>query len=104
MACCSNCSTCLCAHNLGCVDPCGNITIDETADATADYVLKLEYLGNTVEITAAQTSGEDMVFPAQGVNESFVFRGQIFDGDGDVVRVHGKEWIKFSTRKTYELA
>ena len=104
MPCCSNYSACTCALDLGCVDPCGDITLPITADSTGDYVLKLEYLGNTVTVTAAQTFDEDIVFPATGLNEFFVFRGQVFDEAGDVVRVNGKEWIKFSTRKTYEIA
>ena len=104
MSCCSNRTTCQCAAYLGVFDPCGDITLPITADSTGDYTMKVDYLGNIVQITAAQVFDEDVVFPASGLNEHFTFIAQVYDEAGDVVRVNGKAWIKFATRKTYELA
>ena len=100
---CCNQNTCQSPYNLCAVDPCGSLVFEQTADSAGDYTLKLSFLGTTVEIVAAQVFDEPITFPLSGLNEQFTFLGQIFDEAGDLVKVSGKEWIKFSTQKTYEL-
>lgn len=100
---CCNQDLCHSPYNMCGFDPCGNLVFDQTADSTGVYTLKLSYLGTTVEIQASQVFDQDLTFPLAGLNEQFTFLGQVFDEAGDVVRVKGKEWIKFSTQKAYEL-
>jgi hypothetical protein len=91
-----NCSTsCDCTTDLGCFDPCGDLATGLDAFDSADYTLSVGYLGRTVKVVAAQTAGEEVVFPLEGLNENFTYQGVIINPDGDVFAS-----IKFTTSKT----
>jgi hypothetical protein len=94
-----NCSDC--CHTptyLGCFDPCGDLETGIDADYTGDYILKVGYLGTTIEITAAQTAFTELVFPLEDLNEHFTFTAEIIDPNGDSVG-----FIKFTTSHVYQL-
>ena len=84
MAC--NCNSCPPAPRHLCpVSPCGNLRTGVDADSTGDNVLKVNYLGSVVEITAAQTVLNEIVFPMEGLNEHFTFYAEIYDPNDDFV-------------------
>lgn len=103
MACCSTQTECNCCFNAGGFDPCNNLVLEETASETGSHVLKVDYLGQSVSVTAEQTAGQPLTFPLSGLNESFSFSGVIYAPAQDVVRVFGKQSIKFKTQKQYQL-
>lgn len=88
-----NCNgSCSCTTDLGCVDPCGNLELEDTASYTGTYTLKVGYLGSTVKVESAQTVGEPIAFPLAGLNENFTFTAEILEPDGESLG-----FIKFTT-------
>lgn len=83
---------------MGCFDPCGELETGIDADYTGDYILKVGYLGTTIEITAAQTAFTELVFPLEDLNEHFTFTAEIIDPNGD-----SAGFIKFTTSHVYQL-
>lgn len=94
-----NCNnTCDCTTDLGCFDPCGNLELEDTANYTGNYTLKVGYLGSTVKVEAAQTIGEPIAFPLSGLNESFTFTAEILEPEGESLG-----FIKFTTSPVFQI-
>lgn len=82
MACCCTRTKQLCN-----VPVCGDDAVIHTGvNATEDglYTLVLEFLGVQFRITVVGTTGEELVFPAHELNESYTFTGKIFAPDGEL--------------------
>ena len=64
MSCC-----CTNPYNLGCANPCENITINYLAPADGTYSLEADYLGGVVRIDADILAGAPLVFDVIALNE-----------------------------------
>lgn len=101
---CQICDCCESYVGIGCFAPCGNLTLPTLAPASGDYTLKVSYLGNVVQVLAAQTIGEAMVFPLEGFNENYFFKGKVYNSSGVAIVIEGTTTcLAFSTTQTFNI-
>jgi hypothetical protein len=93
--------------NLCRVPVCGELTVEQVAAGvsgsgeTNEYKLVLDYFQTQITLTQAQTEGNNITFDVSMLNENFEFTGQIFDANGELVKITIGEdefdCIKFKT-------
>lgn len=102
MACCNCCENTLI---LGCINSC-NAAFDTgiIADLTNDgiWILELDFAGVSIYYSVYVLDGETVIFTLTNLNESYTYKGQIIDPNGEIINisVNGIEYdcIEFSTK------
>lgn len=73
-----------------------------------EHTLRLEFLGQSLEITADLSNGDNVTFATEDLNERFTYIGQVLDPDGTVMRftVNDVEYdcFEFTTKSTLPYA
>ena len=102
MACCNCCENTLI---LGCINSCDavfNTGIVANAITEGVWVLQLDFGSITIYYSADVLDGEEVIFTMTNLNESYTYKGQIIDPNGEIVNisVNGIEYdcIEFSTK------
>lgn len=85
--------SCICCElgklDLGCVTVCDTIEISYTAPADDTYTLRVMFGQQIIEITAAITAGNPIVFDISELNENYIFTGIVSNSSGDLIFVDG---------------
>lgn len=80
-----SCICCTKKLDLGCVTTCDTLTISYTSLTTETYTLLVDFGQQLIEITADITIGNELIFDISGLNQSYIFTGQIKNAAGDVL-------------------
>ena len=65
------------------VNSCGDINTGILALATGTHKLIVDFLNVQLEVKADIVEGDEIIFPATSLNETYKFTGSIFGPDGE---------------------
>jgi hypothetical protein len=101
---CGICDCCEAFVEVGCFEPCSALVLATNAPTSGTYKLKVSYMGNAIEISAAQVSGQPLTFPLEGLNEHYNFKGKVYNAAGDAVVLEGSTTcLAFATTPTIQI-
>lgn len=98
-------SCCESPYNFGCYNHCGSISTGVDSDFTGTLTGHFSYAGITVSRDIDVESGEEIVIPLNGLNETALYTLTLYDESGVVypLTISGTEYtcFKFKTQVIY---
>jgi len=80
-----DCDNCLNIYDMGCMQHCGDIELEQVSDFTGTATLNTFFNGNTIVQSFPVTEGETVVIPMDGLNENYEYNIQLKDSAGEVI-------------------
>jgi hypothetical protein len=80
-----DCDNCLNIYDMGCMQHCGEIELEQVSEFTGIATLNTFFNGNTIVQSFPVTEGEPVVIPMDGLNENYEYNIQLKDAAGEVI-------------------